>query len=229
MPHAATLLERGTLPPSLSGAIMGVAHCTGDAWIMAAPTTRDSEGLSRGPAGSVIGGLESILFPRFRKRSRRPPPKLSARASGFASVHSVDNMDTATEYVHSFVSSLFGAEPAPEPLPWYLEWWVFFGFYVSRIIWQAPLVPKVLPRTRPALAAAQRLAVHHRQRYRRTLASPCTPTARYSTIYRTCGPRSGCCPCCSPSLWSPDSTSTLRCQLLVSKPSPRRSCRRRWR
>ena len=55
-------------------------------------------------------------------------------------------MDTATEYVHSFVSSmssLFGAEPAPEPLPWYLEWWVFFGFYVSRIIWQAPLVPKV--------------------------------------------------------------------------------------
>lgn len=65
MPHAATLLERGTLPPSLSGAIMGVAHCTGDAWIMAAPTTRDSEGLSRGPAGSVIGGLESILFPRF--------------------------------------------------------------------------------------------------------------------------------------------------------------------
>lgn len=61
-------------------------------------------------------------------------------------MHSVDNMDTATEYVHSFVSSvssLFGAEPAPEPLPWYLEWWVFFGFYVSRIIWQVPLVPKV--------------------------------------------------------------------------------------
>jgi hypothetical protein len=57
-------------------------------------------------------------------------------------------MATATEYVHSFVSSmssLFGAEPAPEPLPWYLEWWVFFGFYVSRIIWQVPLVPKVQP------------------------------------------------------------------------------------
>lgn len=74
MPHAATLLERGTLPPSLSGAIMGVAHCTGDAWIMAAPTTRDSEGLSRGPAGSVIGGLESILFPRLRRDPAAPPP-----------------------------------------------------------------------------------------------------------------------------------------------------------
>ena len=77
-------------------------------------------------------------------------------------------MDTAVGYVHSFVSSissLFGAEPAPGPLPWYLEWWVFFGLYVLRIVWHVPLAPKVqAPRTRPALAAAQRLTVHHRQR-----------------------------------------------------------------
>ena len=56
-------------------------------------------------------------------------------------------METATVIVHSFVSSvssvLFGAEPVPEPLPWYLEWWVFFGLYSSRIIWQVALVPKV--------------------------------------------------------------------------------------
>ena len=83
--------------------------------------------------------------------------------------HCATTMDTAVGYVHSFVSSisssLFGAEPAPEPLPWYLEWWVFFGFYVLRIVWHVPLTPKVqAPRTRPAQAAAQRLAVHHRQR-----------------------------------------------------------------
>ena len=71
-------------------------------------------------------------------------------------------MDTAVGYAHSFVSgisSLFGAEPAPEPLPWYLEWWVFFGFYVLRIVWHVPLAPKVqAPRTRPA---PRTLSLHH--------------------------------------------------------------------
>ena len=95
-------------------------------------------------------------------------PRFCPQRATRASSANATTMDTAAGYVHSFVSSissLFGAEPAPEPLPWYLEWWVFFGLYVLRIVWHVPLAPKVqAPRTRPALAAAQRLTVHHRQR-----------------------------------------------------------------
>ena len=88
--------------------------------------------------------------------------ELGTRASSRPRRRPDHKMDTAAGYVHSFVSgisSLFGAEPAPEPLPWYLEWWVFFGFYVLRIVWHVPLAPKVqAPRTRPA---PRTLSLHH--------------------------------------------------------------------
>ena len=49
--------------------------------------------------------------------------------------------------IFDYIYGLFNPAPAPEPLPFYLGWKVFFGFHVSRVLWQYPLVPRV--RLRP--------------------------------------------------------------------------------
>ena len=49
--------------------------------------------------------------------------------------------------IFDYIYGLFNPAPAPEPLPFYLGWQVFFGFHVSRVLWHYPLVPRV--RLRP--------------------------------------------------------------------------------